>query len=421
MFKTFNQVRRWLPSPAVVAVIGAACGGLYSRPALAINCNAIPNHVFLAGSSAVKPALFNVPAAAGSKAIVQILAEQAANPLVVVYVQGGSCVGVGDVVSNTDLTGTASYWDTGTSAAVSCDLVAGDKAVIGASDVFPTSCSGIDQAAVTGAGLGDFNPFAQVMVFVVPGVSTETTISAEAAYMAFGVGPTANTPWNDPMKHQVRNSGSGTETMIGKAIKVPAGSWWGVNAGSATNVANAVSGVTGDAQTIGIVSTTESQDPQFNTGGKSMHMLAFQAFGQSCAYYPDSSVSALDKAMVRDGHYEIWGPLHLLTKVASGQPMDAKAKQLIDIMTGQVQLPGSETQLLDLEIAQHVVPLCSMTVARDAELGPMMSVQPTCDCYFESKTGGAPSTCKTCTPATESTDCTGTGEKCNYGYCEVMP
>ena len=45
----------------------------------------------------------------------------------------------------------------------------------------------------------------------------------------------------------------------------------------------------------------------------------------------------------------------------------------------------------------------------------MSSVQPTCDCYFESQTGAVP-TCQVCT--TDS-NCTTAGDKSVYGYCET--
>jgi hypothetical protein len=402
----------------------AISGGLISRTAHAqvANCKDVPNKVFVSGSSALQPAILNAPTA--GKSIAQILAEDPTNPVTVVYQKPGSCVGVGAMVSGTDLTGTAQFWDTSlaTPALGTCNMQAGDKADVGASDVFPTSCANITQDLVNTAMLGDFSPFAQVMVFVVPGGSSATTISAEAAYLTFGVGPTGGTQWDDPTLHYVRNNGSGTETMIGKAIKVDAGKWWGINTtNGATGVAQAVSSGSGE-QTIGIVSTAEAQDPTYNTAPAAMHMLAFQAFNQTCAYYPDSTVSALDKRMVRDGHYEIWGPLHLLAKVSGSGVASGTAKTFTDIMTGKTQLAGAATELIDLEIAKDEVPLCSMTVARTAELGPMMSVQPSCECYFEKKTTGtAPTGCKTCTTATQTTDCTGAGEKCNYGYCEVLP
>ena len=46
-----------------------------------------------------------------------------------------------------------------------------------------------------------------------------------------------------------------------------------------------------------------------------LNALAFQAFGQSKAYYADSTADAFDKRNVRDGHYVVWGPEHFFVAV----------------------------------------------------------------------------------------------------------
>ena len=62
----------------------------------------------------------------------------------------------------------------------------------------------------------------------------------------------------------------------------------------------------------------------------SLRILAFQDTGQLAGYYPDSSVTTRDKRNVRDGHYAIWGPLHLFTRLgANGYPASAPAGEII--------------------------------------------------------------------------------------------
>ena len=48
-------------------------------------------------------------------------------------------------------------------------------------------------------------------------------------------------------------------------------------------------------------------------GGARTGALAFQANGQTKAYYADSTSGARDRQNVRDGHYPIWGPVHFFT------------------------------------------------------------------------------------------------------------
>ena len=43
-----------------------------------------------------------------------------------------------------------------------------------------------------------------------------------------------------------------------------------------------------------------------------LRILAYQDYGQRCAFTPDSSETSKDKRNVRDGHYPIFGPLHRL-------------------------------------------------------------------------------------------------------------
>src|SRR5262249_9798497 len=137
-----------------------------------------------------------------------------------------------------------------------------------------------------------------------------------------------------------------------------------------------------------------------------------------CGYWPDSDSNSFDKANVRDGHYNIWGPLHMLARVSGGAVTDPNAKKVIDYLSGAVDPTAFD--LIQIEAKGGVVPACAMRVTRDAEVGPMASFMPpkSCECKFvKESTGTAPSTCQTCTgdPA-----CPTTAPKCNYGYCEVQ-
>ena len=56
-----------------------------------------------------------------------------------------------------------------------------------------------------------------------------------------------------------------------------------------------------------------------STGGvsnrTSVKALAFRAFHQQRAYWPDSTLTSRDRLNVRDGRYAIWGYVHMLANV----------------------------------------------------------------------------------------------------------
>jgi hypothetical protein len=122
---------------------------------------------------------------------------------------------------------------------------------------------------------------------------------------------------------------------------------------------------------------------------------------------------------VRDGHYAIWGPLHLLYRADQlGNPLnEANRQQVTDILgylAGTKPLPNG-IRLLDVYAQSGVVPECAMRVTRAADGGnitPYRAPSP-CSCLFDLKATGATD----CTPCTVQGDC-GMGETCSQGYCE---
>ena len=113
------------------------------------------------------------------------------------------------------------------------DAGGGQLADLGVSDVFPSSCAG---GTADPATVGDFWGPNQVMVFVTPKkVTAQLNISAEAAYFVMGQPETGKTvaPWTDATKLAVRNFKSGTQTMIGAAIRLDANAFKGTDSMSA--------------------------------------------------------------------------------------------------------------------------------------------------------------------------------------------
>jgi hypothetical protein len=447
----------WLLGGATFVVSGSAFA--QATP----SCPSTSNTVFTSGSSAFKPVL-------------QAVANVLGSAVNIVYQSPGSCEGLDHIIENTKDTDSAVLFaSNGTSAA--CALPAAGAVVdIGFSDVYPATCTKTfdPNLPAVGSGTADFLGPVQAMTFAVPSLSTENTISAEAAYIVFGFGgaaaatganpvPAPIMPFVVPNDIYVRFYDSGTLEMIGTALGslgtggLPnglSGSKWvnATNKGSTQTAANTAGmvtdiktsgGVSGHvSSTIGIMSTSG-----LTTGVKG---LAFQGAGQSCSYYPDSTSTAADKINVRQGRYEIWGPEHMVTAIDTGNnPLGgngntAAVQTLINALTSTSKAlatqssdagagDGGVTTLGETEVGQIItaisvpttgfIPTCAMQVIRTAEIGPEASYAPpaACSCAYEVATGAAVTghTCTACTAANAATTCTGATPACHFGYCEA--
>lgn len=340
-------------------------------------------------------------------------------PTTIVYVDQTSCASAGAIILGTVLPTTfpASYWDPNsktqamgstTTHEEQCTLAANTVGDIGSSDVFAQTCNLAAQGLP--AGIKEFQGPIQSMAFAVPTGSTETVISAQAAYLTFGLARLA--PWTDTTHIFIHSPTSGTQQMIGVAIGVPATQWMGTSAGSSSGV---VTGLTSQVAQTDIVKSIGILSAAF-ASQSGIQMLAYQHYGQACGYKPD--VQPLDKYNTRNGNYAIWGPMHLFTQTdASGLAKNANARNLISYLTG-VLPPPLGVNLLSIEAHAHVVPPCAMNVTRSAEMGPMTPVvlgqAPRCACAFDQAALGTTS----CKPCMTASDCSST-QTCSFGYCEA--
>ena len=373
-----------------------------------------PNIVYVAGSTAIKPFL---------GVVAKLLAAEAA-PYTIVYQSQGSCTGVSAIFSTDptkqvikDIPATdkpanyAIFFAADGVTTQECFLdQSGNQVDVGVSDVFATTCDGVTPPP--GVSIGSYEGPIQPMTFVVPSASTQQSISAEAAYMALGLGGNngASAPWTDPNFFFVRNASSGTQQMLARAVGVPAAKWWGVDQEGSTAVRSNLKLLLDAAsaeKAFGVLSTDFADDERSN-----LRILAFQAKGQSCAYYPDSTLFAKDKKNVRDGHYSIWGPLHFYTRLAAnGLPATAAG-----VLVTRFAAPKLDQELLSTIIGKHLVPKCAMKVQRTEEMGPLSpyTTDSRCGCFFDLIANGATS----CKPCTLPGECPAATPACNYGYCE---
>jgi hypothetical protein len=308
-----------------------------------------------------------------------------------------------------NLGGWAFYFDENRNQ-INCRLPAGAEPHIGISNLYAPTCTpGLTPGSAVAEYLGPVVPF----VLSVPAMSSQESISAEALHFVFGLGGKAPAgsgmkdaaPWVDHNNYFIRNAGAGSTVLTALMIDVDKSKFWGIDRLSTENLRDALL-VSKDADSaIGILSIDFNDKLRGN-----LKALFLQAKNQNCGYQPDSTPTTFDKINVRDGHYPLWGYVHLFTRLTGGEPsQQAKAMALL------FNLPKLEQRLVDDMIEASLVPQCAMTVARTSEMGDYQAKTGfQCGCYFDFKTRGRTS-CQVCAVSEE---CPGDRPSCNYGYCE---
>ncbi|APR74794.1 Hypothetical protein A7982_00140 [Minicystis rosea] len=282
---------------------------------------------------------------------------------------------------------------------------------IALSDVFSQTC-GLD---VTGSdqSVTDTPGPVQAFGFVVPksADSTEKSISAEAAYMIYGFGAetAAIEPWVDTRYIFQRSNSSGTQKMISTALGLDPATFHATTNQGSDHEALLLECSPEKDKTLGILAVDIVQK-----GDHQIRMLAYQHYKQDCAYFPDSTSTANDKRHVRDGHYFIWGPIHMLTRM---DEKDDDASRLINYVSGTVPPPADEpVDIFQVWSDAHLVPQCAMHVTRTSDGGPLSKFAPhyPCYCKYDEITAGV-SDCPKCKT---TADCPSNLPVCNLGYCE---
>ena len=313
-------------------------------------------------------------------------------------------------------------WDTTQPEAMCRAPTNGSPIDVGIAALFVQSC-GLGSAPA-GSGLGLIAGPIQAYTFVVPTASAEQAIWAEEAYYAFGFG-NANLllPWNDEELMFIRPPSKSTLVATAFNILVPPNDWHGVPENLSTDVVTAVATSPNPQPTVGILGS-EVYDADRGAGIKT---LAFKAYGQHHAYYPDSTATAFDKQNLRDGHYTLWSPTVYITQVdANGAPTNPNVQYLVDLVTGAPAVApsdgGTSIDGLASVVRVGLTPSCAMRVTRSSDGGPLSLSTPAepCGCYFMSAIPGAdPSAAPAgCTACTSDAPC-GSG-KCRHGFCEAQ-
>lgn len=413
--------------------------------ALAAPCPNLPNPIYGSGGSAATATIGRIAAALRS------LPE----PITVFYHDPGACLGFkffadyvksGVVVNDAGASPTSvKYWDAdGTQR--TCDAPTTLATI-------PVDFSHMGNEADfcedyrllgTPAGIGNFVAPVQTVNVITDKDSSQKSISAEALYYIFGLGAAGGKvePWVDPTKIVMRTVGSFVHQFLATAVfgseagftkqfyDYPSTSGRlgvSVNTNGATISAIVAGGATSPDATLGYASGNA-----VDVATTSVKTLAYQHFGQSCAYWPSSSESAQDKLNVRRGSYALWTPGHVYAptdssgNVVISRGADAtenaaiaeRVRTFIGLYTGTLDSPPNVSPpILERIIRAGDIPLCAMEVARDGTFGPVRSQAPDapCGCYFEAIATGNASACQACT---DDDGCSGT-QRCRFGYCEA--
>lgn len=365
--------------------------------------------IYGAGGSAQRPLI-------GKAA--QVL-QSGTNKVFVVYKDdAGACSGINALsgAGATTITGNAKYWDGLTGAESTCTLpIAGQTVDFASMGNGPRLCPLITDDSLV-EGIVDVEGPVSTVNVLVRSESTQQSISAEAFYLVYGLGPAADiAPWNNPAADYYihRNQDSYVQLYLATASTLPVNSFFGVDAGSNTNSIAWLNALANPEQGISFASG-EVADANRAT----VRTLAWQHFGQNAGYWPDASATTFDKLNVRRGNYFLWGPGHFyaLEGANPGSIADPNVAVLLDYLSGRSQPAGTTKSITDVAIENRNVPQCAMEVWRDGDLAPIYGRIPDepCGCYFEFKATGATS-CATCDDANP---CGGT-DVCRNGYCEA--
>jgi hypothetical protein len=393
----------------MAAGLGGLALCLYGGVVLAAPCSTLRNPLYLQIGDTQEPLI---------KSLGLKLASSPTNPITLVYVTSGSCTNIEAIYAGTKITTNPSYipWTptstwTPSVPSPSCTIdPAGHAIDIANSALFVSACS----PPVMPASIAEFRGPIQAYVFIVPSASTQVAITAEEAYFVFGFGAQGQAmPWVDPTYYFIRPTTKSTLLSLAANIGVPGAKWQGQRLDKSTQVLSAVAMSSKPEETIGILGAEV-----YDANRSAVKSLAYRAYHQWSAYYPDSTPTATDKQNLRDGHYTLWAPTVWMTTVdPMGIPTSSTAKYVIDLITASDNSATTEFKPLDIVISKGLIPTCAMKVTRSVEGGDLSLAAPDqpCGCYYESVVPSAGQVA--CSACTSDSQCN--GGKCRLGFCEA--
>ncbi len=393
---------------ALGLVLAAAPPAIAALP----DCSTLPDPIYLqVGDTQVSL----------MKALGRKLRDNTPKPLTLIWASTGSCTNIATTYGRAKIsTGLAMSY--APSIAEDPNFITGDTAPqcaytvpvyvdIGNSALFTSACTTDPAPGSVALTLGP----RQGYVLAMPKGTDQTAITAEEAYFLFGFGPTllaamgaAIAPWTDEAQLALRTATKSTLLAWAANLTVPAAKWHGIRNDTSTQVVSALTGSSNPTASIGILGSEVADGLR-----GSLTVLAFRAFGQYAAYYPDSTVSSRDKRNLRDGHYTVWSPTVWMDYITSGTPAKPDARYVIDLIAGHEVTPAPNFDANVVVASVGLTPDCAMRVQRSFEGGPLSLYRPatSCTCKFEATVDV--STCATCSA---SAPCA--SGVCRAGFCE---
>jgi hypothetical protein len=375
-----------------------------SRTASAADCIRTENSIFGAGGSAITPVLAKVAAAL----------RKAEPPIIVYYSDPSACTGYQQFLDNKIVDTKIKFWDQD-GKVQECSSGLGIEADFSTMATKPELCPG----QTLPAGVGAFEGPIQTTNILTGWKSSQTSVSAEALYFIFGAGAWGDVkPWVDESAINVRDATSAVQLLTAKAIGVqptaflPTATKWTSNGQTITEIKR-LNSIGKFEEAIGFASGPNVDKATSEAGG--VKTLAYQHFGQSCGYLPDSEPGTPDKLNVRNGQYYLWSSNQFFARVESGKIKNPLVEKLVRYFTLQEEAPGVDIKRVLIE--EGNVPQCAMRVLRTEDLGAVASYAPPkpCGCYFESIALKKP----TCDACVGDEQCGGNGRKCHFGFCEA--
>jgi hypothetical protein len=431
-----------MPKPRITYLVACASvlitlqqGGALAQVA-SQSCVFLPNKIYLYGTTAVEPVI----AALGARL------SQLDPPYSLLYLGYDGCNALAAVAQGLNIAGAAEFYSidaAGLPKIDTCSISAGQvtKADVALSDVYYATCpSNVRDAVDSAIGLRDpsvnvannarmlvdFQGPTQAMVVVVPRANFSTTyLSLDQTRDILACGSLGLIyPFVDPTQiitYAFLAGDQGVKEMTYACLGLgldqvcvqgcTGTAQW--NQEAASRVINSIK----QTAAIGYISN-EVYDQHRDV----LKAVALQGPGQDKAYYPDSDSTRRDRRMVRDGHYMVQGPLHMVALAgADNVPVQPMAQRFVNWMLQKPGLPGEAPlpfNIVDVFAESGVVPACAMRVVRYADGGPFSPYRDSqpCGCYFESQATGVAVPCG-CKPCKGQDDCTG-AQVCSYGFCE---
>jgi hypothetical protein len=396
---------RTITALGALALVLATTGRAEAQTA----CDTLTNPVYMQIGDTQQPLI---------KDLGRALRDNPAQPVTLVYITSGSCDNIAAIYEDTPIELNMLYIP---SVEEDPDWVASDPPLqcvppvggvvpdIANSNVFISACPGGED---TPMGIGVYSGPVQAYVMAVPEDSDEIAMTAEEAYFVFGFGADGMVdPWDDEEQMFIRTTSKSTLLSWAANVTVPAARWKGIMFDKSSDVVAALQNSTAPAKAVGILGA-EVYDRFRDT----LDVLAYRAFDQRYAYYPDSTRTAHDKRNVRDGHYTVWSPTVYLTKVdVDDEPVNLFAGYVIDLILGVTADPTPNFNPTEIVAAQGLIPDCAMAVSREFEGGELSLYEPAepCGCYYDSLNAPDEVTCETCGPADPCAD-----GVCRNGFCE---